>query len=140
MPRQTKRSRRQRRSRSKTIRRSRFEDNCEQIFKDLKLEYTYEPESWPYTWTATYTPDWKFGNIYVETKGKLDYEQRKKLKCIKASNPSRDLRVMLMKDQPIRAGSTTFYSDWLEKEGFIWSVYPDLPFDPQEICYDDDEN
>ena len=106
--------------------RSKFEES---IFKDLKARkasFSYESEKISYVKPATnhsYTPDFvivlKSGRkIYVEAKGYLDALARKKMLLVKESNPTLDIRFLFMSDNPIRKGSSTYYSDWAEKSGF----------------------
>ena len=71
----------------------------------------------------TYIPDFKLSNgIYVEAKGVFNAIQRKKLINILDSNPDKDIRILLMRDNYINRGSKTKYSDWCVKRGIKYHV------------------
>ncbi len=74
-----------------------------------------------------YVPDFRIGPIVLETKGKLDGPGRTKLLAIKASNPTLDLRLVFQRDNRIRRGSTTKYSEWARSHGFKFHVGTKLP-------------
>lgn len=89
----------------------------------------YEPEKYKYIQpeaTRTYTPDFKTGRrkIYLEAKGKLDLETRKKMIWFKESNP--DIRIIFLfqnADNKLTKRSKTTYSEWAEANGFEWLDY-----------------
>lgn len=93
------------------------------------LSSEYEPDSFTYTVeeTKTYTPDYKVktkkGRIfYIEYKGVLDLETRKKMLRIKDQYPKMDIRLIFQKAaNKIRKGSPTTYGMWAEKNGFPWA-------------------
>lgn len=96
--------------------RSGFEAKIAENLKKRKIKFKYEtnkikyqvPES-----SHTYIPDFELpSGIIVEAKGKFDPEARKKMKLIKEQYPDLDIRILFMRDQPIRKGSKTLYSDW----------------------------
>lgn len=101
-----------------------------QVADDLTQKgatYSYEEESLTYAVPATqhvYTPDFKLPNCdwYLEVKGYLDAETRKKMLYIARSNPFVDIRFVFQRDNPIRKGSKTKYSDWARKNGFKWAI------------------
>jgi len=101
----------------------------------LELPYEYETEKLKYIVPESshvYTPDLLLkkkagGTMYVEIKGKLDPETRKKMQCVKASNPDLDIRFCFQNPRArIAKHSNTSYSDWAEKNGFPWCgpVFP----------------
>lgn len=87
-------------------------------YETLKLKYTV-PES-----THTYTPDFYIPGtkVIIEAKGKFDPDTRKKMLNIRESNPDLDIRILLMRDNPIRKGSKTKYSTWCERNGFQYAI------------------
>lgn len=86
----------------------------------------YEPDFYKYVQPAierTYNPDFKTGRskIYLEAKGKLDLDTRKKMVWFKQSCPNiRIIFLFMNPDVKIRKGSKTTYGDWATKEGFEW--------------------
>lgn len=101
-----------------------------QIADDLTkrgVKYSYEKEKLTYTVPEThheYTPDFKIEgqDWYLEAKGFLDGENRKRMVYIRKSNIFADIRFVFQRDQPIRKGSKTKYSDWATKNGFMWAI------------------
>ncbi len=96
--------------------------------KNLNVEY--EPEKWEYTVPASvhqYTPDIKLtlasGSVlYVELKGKLDINTRKKMLLVKAQHPDKDIRIVFMRNNKLTKSSKTKYTEWATKAGFISAV------------------
>ena len=86
---------------------------------------TYEPDKFKYTQPEqgrTYTPDFKLGNnLYIETKGRLDLDTRKKMVWFK--NDNQDIRIIFLfmnSSNTITKKSKTTYAQWAESEGFEW--------------------
>lgn len=93
-------------------------------------DWTYEGCKIPYTIDAFYIPDIiLFGRIYVELKGYLPYSDRRKLECVRRSNPNLDLRIVFSRDNPIRKNSAQKYSDWAERVGIPWAIGRRIPED-----------
>lgn len=111
------------------IRRSHFEDDFETNLRDRGIGVVYEPIKLQYVLHKTYTPDWRLDNgIYIETKGLLDSETRRKMLAVKEQNPDVEIRFAFMNaSRPIYRGSKTTYGDWATKNGFKWCerVIPD---------------
>jgi hypothetical protein len=106
-----------------------YADNIEGK-KNFKADY--EPDSFQYTVeeTRTYTPDFRIqrkgradgGTFYIEYKGVLDLETRKKMVRVRDQHPSLDIRFVFQKaSNKIRKGSPTSYGDWCDKNGFLWA-------------------
>ena len=107
--------------------RSKFEKLVASLLKRNRVPFSYEDHKLEYVIPETkhkYTPDFYLTKtkVYVETKGVLDLGERKKLLYIRDSNPHIDLRVVIQRDNPLRKGSKTMYSDWLEKNGFKYAI------------------
>ncbi len=121
------------RRRKTVIRRSGFEDSFEKDLTERGINYSYESETLSYKYivparekTERYTPDFpiitKSGKkIYIETKGRLTSENRKKYLRVK-NLLGIDLRFVFQRDNKIYKGSDTTYSEWAEKNGFLWAM------------------
>jgi hypothetical protein len=71
----------------------------------------------------TYTPDFILPNgVIVECKGRLTVHDRTKHKRIKEQHPNLDIRFVFQYNNPITKGSKTRYTDWAEKNGFMWAM------------------
>lgn len=85
--------------------------------------------------TRWYLPDavvWRAGlgsEFTLEIKGRLTSDDRKTLVGVKAAHPDLDLRVLFMKDNPIRPKSKTRYTDWARKAGIPYHVGDKVPVD-----------
>lgn len=107
--------------------RSKFEkavaDNA--VLDSLK-GITYEADTIEYVWPerkAKYTPDFRLPNgIYVEAKGILDLETRKKHRLLQEQHPDKDIRFVFMRNSRLYKGSKTTYTDWCDKNGFKWAI------------------
>ncbi len=105
--------------------RSKFEENIVNEIKKKKIKYKYEEYEIDYTQPTidrTYLPDLYFPktNIFVELKGRLTIEDRKKHLWIQDQTDF-DIRFCFMNaNNKIRKGSKTKYSDWCEANNFIW--------------------
>lgn len=114
--------------------RSGYEKSISDSLKKARVKFDYEKEKISYVKPATnhwYTPDFVIyvgkKKIYVEAKGYFDALSRKKMVLVKQSNPQLDIRLLFMSDNPIRKGSKTYYSDWAEKNGFIYAIGTEIP-------------
>lgn len=86
----------------------------------------YEPDRLKFVQpaaTRTYIPDWKVKDkVYIETKGKLTAEDRKKMQWVKDQYPDHTFYIFFQNARvKIRKGSKTSYGDWATKAGFEWS-------------------
>ncbi len=111
--------------------RSKFESVVAQGLTALGLPFTYEEDKLKYevpARPATYTPDFKIGDIYIEAKGYLTASDRKKMAAVKRCHPEKDIRLLFQRPQNfIYKGSKTTYSQWAEAEGFPWAQGPKVP-------------
>jgi hypothetical protein len=87
------------------------------LFEEVKIKFE-QPSK-----LRTYTADFLLPNgIYIETKGRLTSEDRKKHLWIKAQHPEIDLRFVFSNPQSrIAKGSNTRYCDWCTKNNFKFS-------------------
>jgi hypothetical protein len=92
----------------------------------------YEVEKFTYTLPASYLPDWRIKTkkgetIYIEAKGRFTGKDRKKLLKVKENYPTIDLRLVFQQDNWISSLKKQRYSDWARKNGFEYSIWPELP-------------
>lgn len=87
------------------------------------VPYKYEGDYLKYTIPAKprkYTPDfWLNAETFIEVKGKLDLDTRKKMEQVRIEYPM--MRMIIVFGKPfntLRKGSKTTYADWAEKNGF----------------------
>ena len=106
--------------------RSKFEQN---VFKKISSSAVYEPEKWEYNIPASkhsYTVDLFLPNcnVYVELKGVLDLQTRKKMVLIRDQHPEkRIVFVFQNENNKIAKNSKTTYRMWAEKNGFeVWTL------------------
>lgn len=104
---------------------SKFEAKVAKVLgKSAKYEADYiefvQPEK-----RRKYLPDFKVGEkTYIEAKGKLDMETRKKHEWIKQQRPDITIYMLFQNAfNKIRKGSPTTYADWAEKVGIEWADF-----------------
>lgn len=108
------------------------------------LSYEHEKHKFTYNVPSKdhkYTPDFKLGDIFIETKGGFGYgptrfsggnpaEQRQKLILVKQQNPGLDLRIVFQRaSTKIYKGSPTTYAKWATDNNI---PYADKGVVPQE--------
>ena len=102
-------------------------DNMEK----LGIPYEYEPDTFEYKVeeTRNYTPDYKFKKrtrkvafFYVEFKGVLTLDDRKKAIRFREQHPNIEFYFVFQREQnKICKGSKTTYGMWCDQNGFEWS-------------------
>ena len=101
----------------------------EKVWAVLKKEFStvkYEPQRFKFIQPEverTYIPDFKTGrsNVFIEAKGKLDLETRKKMVWFRDSNPTiRIIFLFMNPDNKITKRSKTTYAMWATDNGFEW--------------------
>jgi len=107
--------------------RSKLEKKVADDLTEMGVKYLYEKEKMHYTVPESghvYTPDFtvKGRSFVLEVKGLLDSECRKKMLHVQRSNPFADIRFVFQRDNPIRKGSKTKYSDWATAHGFKYAI------------------
>ena len=108
--------------------RSGLEKQVAALLDELKVDYSYEPEWLPYVIEHRYIPDFKVGDIYLETKGWFKPTDRRKMLAVKKANPDLDIRLVFQAPHnKISKKSKTTYSMWAEKNGFPWCAYYAIP-------------
>jgi predicted nuclease of restriction endonuclease-like RecB superfamily len=110
---------------------SKFEAEVYKAFTALQTQYSfkfeYETENLPYVSEHSYYPDWvvKLSSgkkFYVESKGWLRPEDRRKMREILQQHKDKDIRFLFQRDQPIYKGAKSNYSDWAQSLGCKWCV------------------
>ena len=90
-----------------------IENNCSFKYEGLKITY-FQPEQ-----KRTYTPDFVFPTIIIETKGAFNSADRKKMKMVKNQNPKMDIRFIFSNSRTkIGKKSKTTYGHWCDLFGF----------------------
>jgi hypothetical protein len=109
--------------------RSGLERQVADLLSGLGVSYEYESTKVPYILQCNYTPDFLLPNgVYLETKGQLTEEDRRKMKAVKEANPDLDIRFVFQSPyNKIYKGSKTTYAKWAEKHGFPWCSYQSIP-------------
>jgi hypothetical protein len=92
-----------------------------------RYSFEYEPEALEYVVSHWYTPDFRVKRkdnsvFFIESKGYFTAQDRSKLKQIKKQHPTIDLRLVFQKDNKLHKASNTRYSDWCQKNGFIYAI------------------
>lgn len=112
------------------MKKSKFKSKFEQqIAGILGKRAEYEPDKLTFIQPAverTYVPDWKIGdNTYIESKGKLDLETRKKMVWVKEQYPHCKFYILFQNAfNRITKRSNTTYAEWAERNGFEWGHFP----------------
>ena len=102
--------------------RSGSEEKVYKFFKDKKVKVKYEPNKYSYEWfeNKTYCPDFLLPNgTYIEVKGRLTIEMRKKHLFFRKCNPNIVIRFAF--DNPnkkLNKGGTMTYAGWCDKHNF----------------------
>ena len=108
--------------------RSGLEEQVAALLDELKVDYSYEPEWLPYVIEHRYIPDFKIGDIYLETKGWFKSSDRRKMLAVKKANPDLDIRLVFQAPtNKISKRSKTTYAMWAERHGFPWCAYYAIP-------------
>ena len=111
--------------------RSGLEEKISNLLLELGVKYEYESTKVPYVLECNYTPDFLLPNgVFLETKGRLTEEDRRKMKAVKKSNPELDIRFVFQAPfNKIYKGSKTTYAKWAEKHGFPWCPFHSIPLE-----------
>ena len=108
--------------------RSRLEEQVAALLKKLDIKFEYEPDKFSYVIEAKYTPDFKVGDVYLETKGFFKPADRRKMLAVKKANPDLDVRLVFQAPyNKISKSSKTTYAMWPERHGFQWCSYTTIP-------------
>lgn len=98
---------------------NRFEQRIYNLLKKKKVSFKYESERIPYVFHGNYIPDFVVfgpnGTIYIETKGYLRPEHKRKMVAVKKLHPDLDIRILFYAFKPKDI-------KWAEKYKFPWCV------------------
>lgn len=99
--------------------RNKFEKKIERQLRKAKAKFKYESEKLPYHFVGHYIPDFVVSSAtskwYLETKGYLRPEHKRKMVAVKRLHPTLDIRILFYskKTKDIR---------WAEKHGFPYAI------------------
>jgi len=111
--------------------RSGLEEKVADLLTGLGVAFKYEDHRVPYQLQCNYTPDFHLPNgVFLEAKGHLTQEDRRKMKAVKICNPELDIRFVFQAPfNKIYKGSKTTYAKWAEKHGFPWCAFHSIPIE-----------
>lgn len=98
---------------------NKFEQRIYALLKRKKVSFKYESERIPYIISGHYIPDFVVGSgddrVFIETKGYLRPEHKRKMVAVKKLHPTLDIRILFYawKAKDVK---------WAEKQGFPWAV------------------
>lgn len=103
--------------------RSGFERTVDMQLRSSGVAFKNEDTKIPYILECTYHPDFHLlrSDIYIETKGRLMPEERRKHLQVRAQNPQIDLRFVFMYPYKKMPGSKTTHASWADRNGFKWA-------------------
>lgn len=107
--------------------RSGYERKVMEFLESQGVEYGYETDYVHYTVPETkrrYIPDFRIGNVFIESKGLFTAQERRKMKLVLEQNPGLKIKILFQRDNCIRKGSKTKYSTWCIKNGIDFAVSP----------------
>ena len=82
----------------------------------------YEAIRLPFSRVHFYCPDWVLPNgVVVEIKGRFTATDRTKHLAVKQTHPAVDIRFVFAQNNTLSKNSTTRYSDWCDKHGFLYA-------------------
>lgn len=104
-------------------RRSKLEERAEISIREIDNLALYEPDRIYFTQPSVdryYVPDFKLSNgTYIEVKGRLTIEDRRKMIWVKEQNPDAVIRLIFGNaNNKLDKRSKTSYREWAEKNGF----------------------
>lgn len=110
----------------------------EEVGEWLGKDGVYENDIINYTVPETvhkYIPDWTLTKkVYLEAKGVLDSDTRKKMLWVKECNPDYLIILVFMNaTNKIAKNSKTSYGDWATKHGFPWFCWKTNPPSKRKI-------
>ena len=111
--------------------RSGLEERVADLLTSLKVSFEYESRKLAYVLQCNYTPDFLLPNgVFLETKGRLTSEDRRKMIAVKKSNPDLDIRFVFQAPfNKIYKGSKTTYAKWAERYSFPWCAAQSIPIE-----------
>lgn len=100
-----------------------FEQKVMEVLEQSGASFHFEGLKVSYTTFSTYKPDILLENgVVVEIKTFLPYDEQRKLRDVKASNPELDLRLLFEKPDKVLPNSKLTHAQWADKYGFKWAA------------------
>ena len=103
---------------------SNFEENFAADLKRRKIEFEYEATRFHYSIPKSYRPDFKIGDMYIETKGYHPGFKKylSDFLHFKAQNPDVDIRFVFDKGIPQKKiGTKMTVAAWADRHNIKWS-------------------
>jgi hypothetical protein len=98
---------------------NKFETKIFKQLKKAKVKFDYESHRIPYILSGYYLPDFvlstPLGLVFIETKGYLRPEHKRKMAAVKKQHPELDIRILFY-------SSNKKYIKWCEKVGFRYAI------------------
>ncbi len=103
-----------------------FRSGLEQLvagwLDELDCEWEYETMRLPWVENHFYKPDFILPNgVIIEVKGRFTGKDRAKHLKVRKQHPDLDIRFLFQTDNTLSPKSTTRYSEWCEKNGFLYA-------------------
>jgi hypothetical protein len=99
-----------------------FEKKVLEELHENGVSFTFEGLKLSYSITAIYKPDIVLPNgVIIEVKTFLPYDEQRKLRAVKESNPDLDIRLLFEKPDKKLPNSKLTHGEWATKYGFIWT-------------------
>lgn len=96
-----------------------FERTVYLQLRKAKVKFDYESEKIPYVIAGHYIPDFiintPLGKVYIETKGYLRPESKRKLIAVKKQHPSLDIRLLFYENRKSNI-------KWADRNGFKYAI------------------
>jgi Autographiviridae endonuclease I len=103
----------------KKILKNAFEKKLNKQLKKAKVRFDYECTRIPYILACDYVPDWTVllpsGVLYIEAKGYLRPEHKRKMVAVKRQHPEKDIRMVFY-------SKNKKYIKWAERNGFTYAI------------------
>lgn len=102
---------------------SAFERTVDLQLRSSGVDYKYEDTKIPYILECNYNPDFHLlkSDIYIETKGRMLPEERRKHLEVRRQNPQYDLRFVFMYPHKKMACTKETHAHWADRNGFKWA-------------------
>lgn len=86
-------------------------------------QWKYEPARYGYTIERDYTPDFEFGNIWIEAKGFFRVGDTAKYKAIREAYPDKTLIfVFTNPNKLVRKSTKITMGEWAKKNGWLYTT------------------
>lgn len=99
--------------------RNKFEKKLERQLKRKHVNFSYESVRIPYVLSGNYIPDFVIttanGLVYIEAKGYLRPEHKRKMCAVKKQHPEKDIRIIFY-------AANKKNEKWAQKNGFKYAI------------------